>query len=194
MLEITEPIIIPSQFGDLTIRHIGQLDIEGIAITNQDKFPDIVPIRVHSSCLFSESLRSVNCDCADQLHESIRIILSEGGLIVYLYDEGRGAGLKAKVEAIKLQETRGFNTAAAYTTMGLEPDVREYAIAAEAINRVLGTGREIELLTNNPQKLSGLKKSGLNIVRRRPIVCIRNEVVGKYLKEKAQVLGHLLDE
>jgi GTP cyclohydrolase II len=192
-VQVGEPIEIPTELGYLAIRHISFESQEGIVITGQVPFSDPAPVRVHSSCLFSESLLSIDCDCSAQLQEALRIITSEGGLLIYLYEEGRGAGLSLKIEAIRLQQIRGYDTADAYRHLGLVPDPRSYLLAAAAILQIFGADRGIELLTNNPDRVNALEKAGVKVVRRRPLICRRNELVDKYLLEKAKVLGHIFE-
>lgn len=194
MISITEPIHLETIFGNLVVRHVSFDNIEGVVITSEKGFPEIVPIRVQSSCLFSESFLSVDCDCADQLHESLRIISKEGGVVIYLYDEGRGAGLKLKIKALYLQQTKSIDTATAYLALGLQIDMREYKVAAHVINALLEHNKEVEIITNNPQKVQHIRELGINVVRRRSIVCIKNEMVRQYLKEKSRVLGHIIEE
>ena len=191
-LSIGEPITLPTAFGDLLVRHIQAGGQEGVVVTGVTPYIDPVPVRIQSSCLFSESFLSTNCDCGAQLHASLKIIAS-GGLLIYLYEEGRGAGLRLKIESIRVQEETGYNTAEAFESLNLEPDLRSHGVAAAVIREVLGPDRGIELLTNNPGKVNALREAGIKVVSRRPLVCRRNAAVEKYLNEKAAALGHKLE-
>jgi GTP cyclohydrolase II len=191
-LLIGEPISLPTEFGTLLVRHILSGEQEGVVITGDGPFIDPVPVRIQSSCLFSESFLSTNCDCGTQLHEALKIIAS-GGLLIYLYEEGRGAGLRLKIEGIRLQQREGCNTAEAYKRLNLEPDLRSHDVAISVIREVLGSDHGIELITNNPGKVKALQGAGVRVVKRRPLVCPRNDAVEKYLNEKTTVLGHKLD-
>lgn len=192
---ISQPIRLQTEFGTLYVRHLRNALKEGLIITADKAFANPVPVRVQSSCLFSESLLALDCDCASQLHASLKIIVNEGGLVVYVYDEGRGAGLKLKIQAMRIQHEDGCHTASAYSKLGLPSDPRQYRLAAAALYSMLPNEEEhIELITNNPRKVDALKQMGLKVVARRPLVIARNKMVGKYLEEKSSVLGHLIDD
>jgi GTP cyclohydrolase II len=190
--KIGEPISLPTPFGELQVRHVTVGGHEGVVITGSNDFTSPVPVRIQSSCLFSESILATNCDCAAQLHAALEIV-STGGLLVYLYEEGRGAGLKAKIDAIKIMKERECDTAQAYRFLNLDPDLRNYETAASIVLKIIGTEREIVLITNNPHKVSALLAHDLRIVSRRPLVCRVNDAVDRYLEEKARVLGHKLE-
>jgi len=185
-------ITLRTSFGDLSFRHLACAGQQGLIVAGLMQPRTPTPVRLQSSCVFSESFAAEDCDCALQLASSLKIISDEGGLVVYLYEEGRGAGLMTKIEAIRLQKERGIDTAAAYDALGLQRDLRDYSVAADAIREVLGPGCPIELLTNNPAKVESLVKHGINVVRRRPLVIPRTEAVSEYLKEKVKVLGHVI--
>jgi GTP cyclohydrolase II len=190
---ISDSISLPTEFGNLEIRHVQAGSKEGLVVTGScGVLPNPLPVRIQSSCLFSESFLATNCDCAAQLHKSLEMI-SSGGVLVYLYEEGRGAGLKTKLEAIRLMEQEGCDTAQAYQRLGLKPDLRDYEVAASIILQSAGPDREITLITNNPNKVLALRAHGVNVISRMPLVCLVNESVEQYLNEKSRVLGHKLD-
>jgi len=152
-------------------------------------FPDPIPVRVQSSCLFSESLLAKDCDCASQLHESLKIIAREGGIVIYLYEEGRGAGLKHKIAAISLQQRHHIDTGTAFSMLSLPSDLRDHSMAAKILNTIV-PGCRIDLLTNNPRKMELLQSCGVHVVRKRPLICCTTPEVAKYLEEKVRVLQH----
>jgi GTP cyclohydrolase II len=194
-VSIGKPVTLETKFGLLRVHHLFSERQEGILITGEKPFANPIPIRIQSSCVFNESLLSLDCDCASQLHAALRIIVLEGGLVVYLYEEGRGAGLRDKIEAMRVQQRLGCDTVTAFSHLGLQPDIRDYKVAIGAISAMIGCDSDIELLTNNPTKVKVLQKSGLTIVARRPLVIHHNdERVIQYLAEKARVLGHIIDE
>lgn len=193
-ISIGSLITLPTAFGHLQFRHILHGTKEGILITSQEPFPDPVPVRVQSSCLFSESFLSEDCDCAAQLRASLNILASEGGALVYLYEEGRGAGLRMKIEAISKQQQHGYHTVEAYRQLELEPDLRDYTFPSAVILSVFGASRSIELLTNNPNKVIAFEHAGIKVAKRRPLVCTPNEMVEIYLSEKSRLLGHKLND
>jgi len=183
-----------TEFGPMRVAHIEEGLKEGLLIIGREPLGDPVPVRVQSSCVFSEALRSVDCDCADQLQESLRIAATEGGIVVYLYEEGRGTGLRKKIEAIKLQQELNLDTAEAFDRLGLPSDPRTFEVAAKVIERILNKDQRIALLTNNSLKVEALRSMGFTKVSRRRLVVERGPLVKKYLQEKARALGHLIDD
>jgi GTP cyclohydrolase II len=179
-----------TEYGPIRVAHIQEGAKEGLLVVGRDSLADPVPVRVQSSCVFSEALHTVDCDCAAQLQEALRIVASEGGIVVYIYEEGRGAGLKKKLEAIKLQQDLGLDTAAAFDRLGLPPDPRSFEMAARALGSILKKDQPIALLTNNDLKLVALRSMGFTKVSRRRLVVDRGPLVDKYLQEMARVLGH----
>jgi GTP cyclohydrolase II len=192
-LVISEPILLPTKFGSFLIRHIKLRDREGVVLFSEKQFTNPVLVRVQSSCLFSESFLANDCDCSLQLQETLKIIATEGGLLIYLYEEGRGAGLEFKIKAIKVQQDLGYDTASAYKYLGIKSDVRNHEIAASVISSFLGENSCIELLTNNPAKVKALEEAGINVLKRRSLICNINETISNYLTEKSTFLGHILD-
>lgn len=181
-----------TEFGPIRVAHIEEGQKEGLLIVGKEPLAEPVPIRVQSSCVFSEALLSIDCDCAGQLQESLKIAATEGGIVVYMYEEGRGAGLKNKIESIKLQQKFGLDTATAFNRLGLPADPRTFEVAARVIHKVLGKQRPIALLTNNKLKVEALRSMGFTKVSRRRLVVERGPLVKKYLQEKARALGHLI--
>ena len=119
-------------------------------------------LRVHSQCLTGEMLGSLRCDCRDQLEMAMHAIAEEGrGLVIYEYQEGRGIGLIAKLEAYEMQDA-GLDTVEANHALGLKADYRDFSLPA-AILRDLGI-RRVRLLSNNPRKVSALAEGGIEVV------------------------------
>ncbi|GHH77764.1 GTP cyclohydrolase-2 [Promicromonospora soli] len=148
-------------------------------------------VRVHSECLTGDALGSLRCDCGPQLEASLRAVAAEGGAVVYLRGhEGRGIGLAAKIQAYALQDT-GRDTVQANEDLGLPVDAREYG-AASAILADLGLDG-VTLLTNNPEKVTGLREAGTDVVGRRGLVVGRGLHNHRYLETKRAVLGHRID-
>lgn len=146
--------------------------------------------RVHSECWTGEVLHSRKCDCREQLDVALRAVTQAGrGVVVYLRQEGRGIGLGNKIRAYALQEA-GADTVEANERLGFEDDARSYEVAG-AILADLGVVR-VELMTNNPRKIAGLRACGVDVTARRPLVVDTNEHSADYLAVKAKKLGHEL--
>ncbi len=151
-----------------------------------------VTVRVHSQCLTGDVFGSNRCDCGDQLRLAIETISSEGrGVIVYMRQEGRGIGLANKIRAYALQDL-GRDTVEANLELGFKEDLRDYGITSQILKE-LGVSK-IRLLTNNPQKVQGLERYGLQVVERRSIETQPHDDNIAYLRTKRSKLGHLLDE
>jgi GTP cyclohydrolase II len=156
--------------------------------------PDVdrpVAVRLHSACLTGDVFGSRRCDCGDQL----RLALSQlqqygGGIILYLEQEGRGLGLANKMRTYQLQDA-GLDTVDANTVLGFDDDERDYGLAVRML-QALGCTR-VRLLTNNPAKLEGLARAGIDISGRLPLQGPVNADNRRYLTAKATRAGHQLE-
>jgi len=146
-------------------------------------------VRVHSQCLTGDTFGSYRCDCGEQLQKSMEIIGKEGeGVLLYLYQEGRGIGIINKLKAYALQDG-GKDTVQANEVLGFKPDLRNYGIGAQIL-RKLGL-RKIRVMTNNPRKIVGLEGYGLELVERVPIEVEAKKDNLNYLRTKQDKLGHM---
>ncbi len=160
--------------------------------------PDLskpVPVRMHSACMTGDVFGSRRCDCGDQLRLALaRLQEVGGGIILYLSQEGRGVGLANKMRTYKLQDA-GLDTVDANPTLGFDDDERDYGVAVRML-QMLGCTRVV-LLTNNPAKLDGLSKAGIEIAGRMPLEAPINADNRRYMTAKAarsrHQLGHLLE-
>ena len=148
-----------------------------------------VLVRAHSECLTGDVFGSSRCDCGEQLDESLRFLQEQGrGVLLYLRQEGRGIGLAKKISAYALQE-QGLDTVEANHVLGLPEDMRDYRVAAEML---LDLGvRRARLLTNNPAKIEGLERYGVEVVERVPLGISPNPSNLAYLQTKREKMGHL---
>jgi 3,4-dihydroxy 2-butanone 4-phosphate synthase/GTP cyclohydrolase II len=164
-----------------------------VALVKGDpKGKEDVLVRVHSECFTGDVLGSVRCDCGTQLGDAMRKIDEQGeGVVVYVRGhEGRGIGLRHKLEAYALQDG-GLDTVEANVELGFSPDSRDYGVGAQIlVDLGISTMR---LLTNNPTKRAGLEGYGLRIVDRVPLESTPNPENLRYLQTKREKLGHLLD-
>ena len=185
-------IEMPTDFGDFNchLYRVSTDDSEHLALVHGEIDPEKpITVRVHSECLTGDVFGSRRCDCGGQLHTAMEHISKEGGVILYLRQEGRGIGLAAKIHAYKLQE-QGFDTIEANEKLGYGSDLRDYGMGAQMLYD-LGI-RKIRLLTNNPKKVIGLEGYGLEIVEEVPISLPSNPHNEKYLETKRTRMGHHL--
>src|SRR5665213_211866 len=160
-------------------------------IVGKPDFSRPVLVRLHSACLTGDVFGSRRCDCGDQLSLALKCLeKGTGGVILYLAQEGRGLGLANKMRTYQMQDD-GLDTVDANTTLGFDDDERDYGIAARML-RMLNCSRVV-LLTNNPAKLEGLAKSGIEITGRMPLEAPVNADNRRYLTAKAARAGHRLN-
>ena len=147
--------------------------------------------RLHSECLTGDAFGSKHCDCGDQLSAARSAIAREGrGVLIYLRGhEGRGIGLLAKLQAMRLQAD-GMDTVEANLALGLPADARDYGVAAGILHD-LGVG-SVRLLSNNPRKSQALLRHGIKIAEQVPLLMPPREENISYLRTKRERLGHHL--
>lgn len=156
--------------------------------------PDLsgpVAVRLHSACLTGDLFGSLKCDCGDQLRDTARLMAQgEGGILLYLDQEGRGNGIANKMRAYHLQ-SEGYDTFDADAALGFGPDQRRFDFAAEML-RQLGA-RRVRLLTNNPQKIAALRTAGLDVAGDERVLGRPTAQNAGYLAAKRDRAGHLID-
>ncbi|MEU2779831.1 GTP cyclohydrolase II [Streptomyces sp. NPDC007162] len=144
-------------------------------------------VRVHSECLTGDVLGSARCDCGPQLRESVQRLTREGGILLYLRQEGRGIGLYNKLESYGLQDL-GHDTFEANRALHFPDDMRDYRVAAEMLT-ALGVPA-IRLLSNNPDKERQLRSYGIDIRERQPTGVFATRANHRYLEAKMRLAGH----
>ena len=184
---------LPTKYGNFRIHgYVNRLNGEHHVALTMGDVGDGKPVlvRVHSECLTGDVFGSAKCDCGDQFDAAMRMIAAEGrGIMVYLRQEGRGIGLINKLKAYALQD-QGMDTVEANVALGCPPDMRDYTVGAEMLID-LGA-KQLRLLTNNPEKISGLEKYGIDIVERVPIETKHKSASDAYMKTKKVKMGHIL--
>ena len=192
LIEREEIVKLPTDYGEFTCHSYHSM-VDGqthLALVHGDIDPERpVLCRVHSECLTGDVFGSRRCDCGSQLHRAMKRVAQEGGIILYLRQEGRGIGLSAKLHAYKLQE-QGLDTVDANIRLGFAPDLRDYGVGAQIL-RDLGV-RRLRLLTNNPRKIVGLSGHGLEIAEQVPLSIPAHDDNRRYLETKKERMGHIL--
>jgi len=185
---------LPARAGNFTIisyENPGRPDQPHLAMVSQKPYnvADAL-VRIHSECLTGEVLGSLRCDCAAQLFTAMERINAEGGVLIYLRQEGRGIGLTEKIRAYALQDD-GMDTVDANIKLGHQGDERDYAAAAAILKDLDISG--IRLMTNNPDKSQALLQDGISI-KELVRIEIKPEAENRdYLAAKKLRFGHKLE-
>lgn len=187
-------VLIPTKWGNFTM----------IAYSDdpEDRMPHLamvsehfdatkpIPVRIHSECMTGDIWGSRRCDCGQQLDSAMSLAAMEGGVVIYLRQEGRGIGIINKIKAYNLQDD-GLDTIGANLHLGFEADERSYEIALWII-KDLGIS-QVRLITNNPDKIEAFLGSGIEVVERIPTIAPPGSDNERYLRTKKERMGHLLD-
>jgi 3,4-dihydroxy 2-butanone 4-phosphate synthase/GTP cyclohydrolase II len=190
----TSSIPFPNKFGNfqLNMYEVEDENEHHIAIVKGEinsKSPTLV--RMHSECFTGDIFGSMRCDCGEQLESSMKLMEEAGsGVLIYLRQEGRGIGLPNKIKAYTLQD-QGLDTVDANRALGFGDDLRTYEYAVEIL-KDLGV-KKVQLLTNNPEKVSSLEDASFELVNRHPIEVEANKTNINYLKTKKERMNHLFD-
>ncbi|HEY5621230.1 MAG TPA: bifunctional 3,4-dihydroxy-2-butanone-4-phosphate synthase/GTP cyclohydrolase II [Pontiella sp.] len=194
LIHLEREINMPTDAGPFRLKLYSSLvdNKDHLALVCGDADSGKIPlVRVHSECLTGDVFHSLRCDCGAQLHAAMHAVQQHGyGAIVYMRQEGRGIGLAKKLHAYELQE-KGLDTVEANEHLGFNADLRDYGIGAQILYD-LGM-KQINLLTNNPAKISGLDKYGIEIAERVPLVLPPHEYNDFYMATKRDKMGHLIE-
>lgn len=181
----------------------GVLKVESVSLTDAidgdlvvyfgAPFDQMSPlIRIHSECVFAEVFKSNFCDCAEQLQIALnRLKREKNGILFYLRMDGRGAGLSAKVKATDL-EIQGMDTFESRVVIGVSPDNRDYSCIGDFLKEK-GV-KKIRLMTNNPDKINGIKQAGIEVQIVPLLVDSCNPNIRKLYKTKADKFHHFIPE
>jgi len=188
---------VPLRFGDGfstaadTVTFHGLADqAEHVALVFGDPASSPAPlVRMHSECLTGDVFGSARCDCGPQLREAVERLSTEGGVLLYLRQEGRGIGLYNKLDAYALQD-RGLDTYEANSALGLPEDGRDYTAAAQMLT-ALGIDT-IDLLSNNPDKGTQLESHGITVRNHVPTGVFETASNVGYLRAKVEHTGHTI--
>lgn len=182
---------LPLKYGDFECRvYQSPLDgLEQVALISHQKSTGAPLLRLHSECLTGDIFGSLRCDCGEQLASALTQIAEEGGILIYLRQEGRGIGLASKIQAYTLQD-QGMDTVEANLHLGFEADQRCY-ITATDILKDLGI-TSVRLMTNNPKKIKALEDVGIDVETRVALQGPVSQHNKRYLLTKRDKLGHLL--
>lgn len=190
--EVASTRLPTEEYGELTLKVFASTldNHHHLAIIKGDIKNNSTLVRMHSECFTGDLFGSARCDCGWQLHSSLEKISNEGGVLLYLRQEGRGIGLVNKLKAYALQD-QGLDTVEANQKLGFGIDERDYWIGAQML-RALHID-QVRLMTNNPQKISDLERYGIKVTERIALAAQPNKENLNYLKTKKTKLGHLLN-
>lgn len=195
MLKIQAESNVPTEYGEFRMIAFSESESDWMphlaVVAKNTDFTKPVNVRFHSECITGEVFHSKKCECGQQLDAAMNFIYKNGGIIVYLRQEGRNIGIINKLKAYALQE-KGFDTVEANLQLGLPADDRNFDVAIEILN-ILNV-KEVNLLTNNPQKLKFVTDSNIRLNKRIPLQMDSTKESEAYLKTKKDYFGHLLED
>lgn len=186
---------VPTEYGKFRMVAFSEEETDWmphiVLVAEHTDFSKPVNVRFHSECITGEVFHSKKCECGQQLDSAMKYTQEHGGVIIYLRQEGRNIGIINKLKAYALQE-QGLDTVEANLHLGLPADDRDFSIAIEILQFL--NVKEINLLTNNPDKLKYVEGSGIKLNSRIPLQIDATEESKGYLKVKKSYFGHLLED
>lgn len=195
MITLQAESLVPTDFGKFKIMAFSDDEKDWMPhialVAENTNFSKPVNVRFHSECITGEVFHSKKCECGQQLDAAMKYTQENGGIIIYLRQEGRNIGIINKLKAYALQE-KGLDTVQANLQLGLPADDRDFNVAIEILK--LLDVKEINLLTNNPDKIKYVENSDIKLNKRIPLQMEANENSKEYLKTKKEYFGHLLDD
>ena len=195
MLKLQAESNVPTQFGEFRMMAFSEDDknwMPHMALIAKDTdLEKPTNVRIHSECITGEVFHSKKCECGEQLDSAMKYMQENGGIILYLRQEGRNIGIINKLKAYALQEN-GLDTVQANLQLGLPADDRDFSVAIDMLEQI-GV-KSVNLMTNNPEKIQFIKDSNIEFNSRIPLQIKSNEASASYLKTKKDYFGHLLDD
>ena len=195
MITLQAESLVPTDFGNFRVMAFSDSEKDWMPhialVAENTDFSKPINVRFHSECITGEVFHSKKCECGQQLDAAMKFIQENGGIIVYLRQEGRNIGIINKLKAYALQE-KGLDTVQANLQLGLPADDRDFNVAIEILK--LLDVKEINLLTNNPDKIKFVENSEIHLNKRIPLQMEANENSKEYQKTKKEYFGHLLDD
>lgn len=183
------PVRIPTPHGDIEAQLV-ELPEGNVLVYTAGEPSDMPVVRFQSACVFGEGIRAKDCDCGVQLDAAVKAICDDGGVMTYAWEEGRGAGIARKLDAIALQQERGIDTAQAFKELGMPIEPRNFDNHVAALRKVFG-GSEVRFASRNPAKIAALQRAGIGVAER---ITLETEMTGErvdYLASKLPALGHI---
>lgn len=187
MIEHIAEADFPTKFGRFRVHAFRDSDKKEHLVLEGKRADEPIFVRIHSKCTTGDVFHSLRCDCRQQLETSLKKIGKQGGLLIYLDQEGRGIGLGNKIISYSLQDN-GRDTFEANVELGFPGDGRDYKVASEILKYF--NVKHAKVLTNNPNKVKELQLGGINVT----IIPLRikpNCYNKKYLETKKRKMGHL---
>lgn len=195
MLKIQAEAQVPTDYGNFRMIAFSEEETDWMPhmaiIAENTNFSEPINVRFHSECITGEVFHSKKCECGQQLDAAMKFIHENGGIIIYLRQEGRNIGIINKLKAYSLQE-KGFDTVQANLQLGLPADDRNFSEAIQILN-ILEV-KNINLLTNNPEKMKIVEDSTIHLNKRIPLQINSTSESESYLKVKKDYFGHLLED
>ena len=195
MLKLQAESNVPTQFGEFRMMAFSEDDknwMPHMALIAKDTdLEKPTNVRIHSECITGEVFHSKKCECGEQLDSAMKYMQENGGIILYLRQEGRNIGIINKLKAYALQE-KGLDTVQANLQLGLPADNRDFSVAIDMLEQI-GV-KSVNLMTNNPEKIKFIKDSNIAYNSRIPLQIKSNDASASYLKTKRDYFGHLLDD
>jgi 3,4-dihydroxy 2-butanone 4-phosphate synthase/GTP cyclohydrolase II len=190
MINLQSQIELPTIWGIFNVNTLNEGNISHLLLRyGAINTASPVIVRVHSCCCFGDVFGGLSCDCRAQLEKAISVITKAGsGLIFYLNQEGRGLGLRAKIEAIRVEQEQNLDTVEAFSQLHYPLDLRGYTVVTQTLAAL--NIKSVRLLTNNPAKTDWLINDGIDVYRE-SLITTASAHSSAYIKAKIEKMGHL---